>query len=206
MLQHAGNAPNPTWQPAVSHLQNGIKPSIGVENKSAINLHSPGERLSFHIAPALEHFYQWHHITDAGRHKDCACCTRIRAERRSDPPTPGRARAASLGTRLNPVNEIVAQSRTTTKIIPCLSFGSDVRVHTTPSPRPYLAIPESARPPLKWAARQLASALPSLTARMIQGCRSSDMWGREMGVLYLLAYKETHKTLWSCTYTSEPTS
>lgn len=57
MLQHAGNAPNPTWQPAVSHLQNGIKPSIGVENKSAINLHCPGERLSFHIPRALEHFW-----------------------------------------------------------------------------------------------------------------------------------------------------
>lgn len=53
-----------------------------------------------------------------------------------------------------------------------------------PPPRRYLAIPESARSPLKWGPRQLALALPPLMARMIQGCRSSDMWERERVFFY----------------------
>lgn len=50
----------------------------------------------------------------------------------------------------------------------------------TPSPRPYLAIPDSACPLLKWAPRQLALVLPSLMARLSQGCRSSDTWERDV--------------------------
>lgn len=94
---------------------NWNQPSIGVENKSAINLHCPCERLSFPPPPSA--FHQWHHISDVGRHKDCTCFTRIRAELQSDPPRLGHARAVSFSTRLNSVNEIVAQSRTTTKTI-----------------------------------------------------------------------------------------
>lgn len=145
--------------------------------------------------------------------KDCARCRRIMAELQSDPCRLGEYACCLLWDEAEPLNEIVTQSRTTTKTIlwylPLIWKLCTCTHDAFPHPHPlrYLAIPESACSALKWGLCRLALALPSLMARMIQGCRSSDMWERDGGCFsHLLARKETHKAPWSCTHASEPTS
>lgn len=92
------------------------QPSIGVKNKSAINLHCPCEGLSFHIFPPPSIFDQWHHITDAGRQRLCPL-QKNNGRTVERPIQTGGTRCCLLWDDAEPLNEIVTQSRTTTKTI-----------------------------------------------------------------------------------------
>lgn len=91
-------------------------------------------------------------------------------------PLSGRARIR-LMSLLHNQGQVQRQSSAFNSEVPCVHawcLGPD---RTSQSP-------ESARPPLKWALRQLALALLSLMARMIQGCRTSDMCERDVFYIF----------------------
>lgn len=166
---------------------NWSQPSIGVENKSAINLHC--ERLSLHTPhpPTSEHFWsvtphRWCRQTQ----KNCACCKKNKGGTAKRPTQTGACTCCCLfRDELESGWWVCCTMKDNYKDNP-LPLIRKCRACTCDAlpPERTSQSPESARPLLKWALRQLALALLSLMARMIQGCRTSDMCERDVFLIF----------------------
>lgn len=166
---------------------NWSQPSIGVENKSAINLHC--ERLSFHTPPTPEHFWsvtphRWCRQTQ----KNCACCKKNKGGTATRPTHTGGVRTCCLfRDELEPgwrdcshnQGQLQRQSFAFNSEAPC--------VHAwCLAPRPYLAIPRKRTP-----SAEVSAPSARISSALTDGkndSRLQDFWHVREGWFFLYIY------------------